>query len=266
MATGSLQVNRDIILATRRQHLKQQMKSTPLDAVLALAQMQNRPRSILNYSNNKREISLFAQVTRHEIYDPVTSALHCLVNGADGIAFFTDHSIYHHDLDDLLIVARAMPTTPVIYQNYMLGEYDVMAARASDASALMFYSNLIDQQALRQVVSMAQRWKMMTIVQVSHEDDLEYALTLSPHAIAFGDNLSKNISASVDNLMAVQNSLPHYSKIFLTHALHTIEDVILALTVNVDALIVDESLLKNERTASAIRELINDAEKRRAIK
>ena len=141
-----------------------------------------------------------------------------------------------------------------------------MAVRASDASAVMFYSNLIDQQTLRQVVSMAQRWKMMTIVQVSHEDDLEYALTLSPHAIAFGDNLSKNISASVDNLMAVQDSLPHYSKIFLTHALHTIEDVILALTVNVDALIVDESLLKNERTASAIRELINDAEKRRAIK
>lgn len=263
MATGSLQVNRDIILATRRQHLKHQMKYTPLDAVLALAQMQKRPRGILNYSDDGQRIRLIGQITRHEIYDPVTSALHCLVNGADAIAFFTDHSIYHNDLDDLLMVARAMPEIPVLYQNYMLEEYDVMAARASDASALMVYSNVVDQAALRRIVSMSQRWKMSTFVQVAHEDDLEYALTLSPHALAFGDNLATNIKATVDDLATVRHKVPHFTKVFLTHTLRSIEDIVLALTADVDAVIVAEALLKNERTANAIRELIKDAEKRR---
>ena len=48
MATGSLQVNRDIILATKKQYLKQQMQTIPLDAVLALAQMQTRAMNFLN--------------------------------------------------------------------------------------------------------------------------------------------------------------------------------------------------------------------------
>lgn len=265
MATGSLQVNRDIILATRKQHLKHQMKYTPIDAVLALAQMQKRPRGILNYSDDRQGIALIGQITRHEIYDPVTSALHCLVNGADAIAFFTDHSIYHNDLDDVLMVARAMPKTPVIYQNYILEEYDVMAARASDASALMFYSNIVEPSALRRIVSMSQRWKMSTIVQVAHEDDLEYAITLSPHALAFGDSLSTNIKGTVDDLLAIRHKLPRFSKVLLTHTLRSIEDVVLALTADVDAVIVAEALLKNERTANAIRELIKDAEKHRRV-
>lgn len=264
MATGSLQVNRDIILATRKQHLKQKMKSTPLEAVLALAQMQNRPSGILNYSNDHQGITLIAQITRHEIYDPVTNALHCLVNGADAISLFTDHSIYHNDLDDLLMLARAMPDKPVVYQNYILQEYDVMAARASGASAIMFYSGLTEKQTLRRIVSMAQRWKMTTIVQVSHEDDLDLATTLSPHALAFGDNLSGDVRGTVNELVAVRDALPQFTKVLLTHVLGSIEDVVLALTADVDALLVDEALLKSERTAAAIRELIDDSEKRRA--
>ncbi len=263
MATGSLQVNRDIILATKKQQLKQQKKSTPIDAVLALAQMQARPGSILSYSSDRNEITLIAKITRHAIYDPVTSALHCLFNGANAISFFTDHSIYDHALDDLLMLARAVPDVAVMYQNYCMDEYEVMAARASGASAMFLYSSLVEKEQLRRIVSMAQRWKMSTIVQVTNEDEFQHALTLSPHALAFGDNLSSNIAATVEDLKAVQELIPAYTRVCLTHTIHSLDELHVALQAPVDALIIDELLLKHERSASEIRAIVDEAIKAR---
>lgn len=265
MATGSLQVNRDIILATKKQHLKQQMKYTPPDAVLALAQMQKRPCSLLNYSSDPGEITLIARISRHEVYDPVTSALHCLVHGADAISLFTDHSIYHNDLDDLLMLARAIPDVPVLFQNYSLTEYEVMAARASGASAVTLYSSLVDEAQLRRNVSTAQRWKMSTLIQVSNEDNLRSALALSPHAIAFGDNLSRNVASTVNDVLAIKDSLPPYIKICLMNTLHNIDELVTALKADVDAVIVTEDLLKHERSAKEVRALI-EANSRERIK
>lgn len=261
MATGSLQVNRDIILATKKQHIKQRQKQTPMEAVLSLAQMQKRPRGVLNYSSDGEKVSIIAQVSRREIYDPVTSALHCIVNGADAIGFFTDHSIYHNDLDDLLMVCRAVKDVPVVYQNYVLNEYEVMAARGADASAIVVYASLMDAQRLRQTVSTSQRWKMSTIVQVSDEQDLELAQTLSPHALSFGDNLSSNIAATVNDVLAVRDKLPSHYRVLLTHSLHTLDEVELALSARVDALIVDEDLLKHERSAKMLHSMVEEQRK-----
>lgn len=263
MATGSLQVNRDIILATKKQYFKQQVAHTPVDAVLALASMQKRPRGILNYSTDGEQVTVFAQVTRHEIYDPITSALHCLANGADAIALFTDHSIYHNDLDDLLMLARAVPRAPVLFQNYMMNEYAVMSARAWDASAAFFYSDLVQPTDLRKMVSMAQRWKMNTIVQVAHEEHLKHALTLCPHVLAFGRSLDDDLESTVAGLIEIQDSLPHYLKVMIAPTLHTVEEVAYAVTAKVDAIIVTEDLLRHERHAATVRQLIAEVEAER---
>lgn len=264
MATGSLQVNRDIILATKKQQLKAQQKNTPMDAVLSMAQMQPRPRGILNYSSDGDHITLVAQLTRREVYDPVTSALHCIVNGADGVSFFTDHSIYANALDDLMLVSRALKYKPVIYQNYVLNEYEVMCARGADSSAIVVYASLVPPAKLRQIVSTAQRWKMSTLVQVSNPEDIEAALALSPHALCFGDNLSGNIEGSIQDILDARESIPSHCKVVLMHTLQSLGDVELALTAPIDALIVSQDLLTNERAAREIKAMLKAVQEERA--
>ena len=263
MATGSLHVNRDIILATKRQHIKERQRHTPTEAVLSLAQMQKRPRSLLNYSTDGDKIYMIAQVTRTEIYDPVTSALHCVAHGADAVSFFTDHSIYNEDLDDMLMVARGMKKVPIIYQNYVLDEYAVMAARSADASGLVLYASLLPEEKLRRVVTMTQRWKMFTLIQVNDIAELKIAKSLSPHVLCFGDNLSSNIEATVNDLRLVQDELPMHSKVMLMHTLDSIDEVEAALQARVDGVIVSEELVKNEKYARLMRVMIEDSEKKR---
>lgn len=255
METRNLRINRDIILASKRQYLEQRKQNLPLEAVQSLAQMQRRPRSVLNYANDREQIAIIAQVTRQQIYDPVTSALHCVAHGADAIALYTDHALYTDDLDDLLMVARAMPKLPLIFQNYVLDEYGVIAARGADASALVLYSAVVKPDILRRVVSMAQRWKMSVFVQIEESHDLELALTLSPHVLCFGEILSRNVRRSIEHLNALRPQIPRYVQLMLMHTLQSVDEVHMALAADVDAIIVSEDLLKQERAAQQVREL-----------
>lgn len=263
MATNSLSVNRDIILSTKRQHIKARQAHTPLEAVLSLARMQRRPRNFLNVTSDGRRVHLVAQVRRREIYDPVTAALRCVHAGADAIAFFTDHSIYDVDLDDMLMVARGVPDTPVMYQNYVMNEYSVMATRGSDASAVMIYASVLEPPVLRQVVSMAQRWKMTTVVQVNTADELEQALTLSPHALSFGDLLGDDLAQTIASVKSVLPDLPDYCRVLLTHPAQSLAELNQILSLPVDAVIVDEDLLKSEYLAQAVRDRIRDEQDKR---
>lgn len=260
MATSSLHVNRDIILANKRQTLKMRQKRTPLEAVLSLAQMQTRPPGVLNYAVDDQEIKLIAQLTRTSVYDPVTSALHCVEAGADAISFFTDHAIYEQDLDDMLLVARGLPDVAILYQNYVLSEYAVMSARASGASGIVVYASLLQEETVRQIASMAQRWKMSVVVQLDDAEQIHNALSLSPHALAFGDHLSKRIQPTLDTLQSVRHLIPKHCRVMLTHVLASPDDVATVLRANVNALIVHQDLLKHEHSARQVRALLSDAQ------
>ena len=256
MVTGSLHVNRDIILAAKRQHLKERQKRTPTEAILALAQMQERPRYLLATVEERDRVALIARVTRTEMYDPVSTALRCVKEGADAIAFFTDHSIYENDLDDVLMVAKGLLQTPIIYQNYVLDEYGVMAARAADSSAIMIYASLLDATMLRRVVSMTQRWKMTALVQASTPEELELAIGLSPHTICYGDALSGNINRSLAELNSLRDTIPHHVKVMLSQCVNTLPEAEMVIQSGVDAIIVGEYLMKNETKAAQLRQLI----------
>jgi indole-3-glycerol phosphate synthase len=256
MATGSLHINRDIILATKRHHMGERRRSIPMDAALSLAQMQRKPRHILNMMQDDDRVALIGQITRTEMYDPVSAALTYAREGADAVLFFTDHSIYAGDLDDMLIVARGVKDTAVIYGNYIVDEYSVISARAADASALILHGSLLDPATLRRVVGATQRAKMSAILQVESHDTLELAASLSPHAVAFGDELSHNVERSLQNLIMVRNEIPTHTRVFLMHTLETLDEVEAALQARVHAIIVGDVLLKNEKKIARVRELI----------
>lgn len=256
MATGSLYLNRDIILATKRQYINERRKKTPLEAVLSLAQMQRRPRSVLDTMQDNDRVTLIGQITRTETYDPVSTALSYVREGVDAIAFFTDHSIYSGDLDDMLMVARGVKDIPIIYQNYTLDEYSVLSARAADASALILYASLLDGATLRRVVSATQRWKMTALIQMDDLNMLPAVEILSPHAIAYGDDLSGKLERSLKDLGAIRHKLPLHTRVLLMHCLQSLEEVEAALALNVHGIIVGDALLKNEKKAAHLREII----------
>jgi len=256
MATGSLQVNRDIILATRKQYLAERKHVTPMDAIMALAAMQNRPPNVLNTATDGEQVVVIGQIRLAETYDPVLAALRYVRAGTDAVSFYTDHTIYTRDLDDLLMVSRGVKKVPVIFQNYIFDEYGVISARASGAAALVGYSAVLTQPVLRRVISMTQRYKMTAILQVNSMAHLETIYELSPHVVSIGDPESENVDSALKMLKAFQPHIPNYCQIMLSNTLHTIEEVQMAIEAGVQAVIVSDEVYSTPAKIEKMKSLV----------
>lgn len=250
-------INRDIILTTRQEYFRTREQSTPMEAMMALAQMQQRPRPGLSLVRDADHVTLIGQVTRHgSTYDPVTSAIGQVQAGADAIALYTDHTLYTNDLEDVLMMARALRDVPLIYQNVIFDEYGVVAARASDASAVLVYASLLEPAQLRRVVTAAQRWKMTAFVQYDAGADFAAVCDLSPHGIAFGVPDQTDFAGALDAFLRCRDRLPRYIRPMLLPALADLEQAARALAAGIRIITVRDALLRHEYSAARLRELV----------
>jgi indole-3-glycerol phosphate synthase len=245
MATKEIHINLETVLAAKREYLDVRKAKTPPMAMIALADMQHDPSPVLNTMTDGKHITLIGQIRLTESYDPVAMALRFVRSGVDAVSLFTDKFIYTQGMDDLLLVSRGVPHTPVVSQDFMLNEYHVAEARASGASAVTLHASILDAVDLRNMVSTAQRWRMTTIVQVANEHELMTAAEFSPHVIAIGEGVMFNREHDLPMLQRYRSLIPFYSRLMPFGCLNDLNDVAAVLAVGVDAIVVDETLTRS---------------------
>lgn len=259
MTVKQFDTDTETIIAAKQKRLQERQAKTPNAAVVALAEMQQRPRPVLNIATGGETIAVIAHITHDEIYDPVGLALRYARVGVDAISFFTDSQVYDNGLNDLLLVSRAV-ALPIISQDFILDGYHVAEARAAGASALTLYASLLDRVKLRQAVSLTQRWQMTAILQIEREDQFDLVREVSPHVVAVGTLSEYDTTSDVELLRRLRPYIPYNMHCMLLDRLATVEDVEAALALGVDALILDDRLLGQPDTVRAIYDRVHQAQ------
>jgi indole-3-glycerol phosphate synthase len=258
MTTKKLTAHLNMIIAAKRLALEERKARTPMDAMRALASMQERPSPILSTVSDADEpMIIIGQVKHavsnsgHVVYDPVGAALRFTHKNVDAISLFTDEIIYENGLDDLMLVARAVDL-PVISQDYVLDTYEIVEARAAGASALVLSAAVLDNESLRRLTSDTQRNRMTAIVAVHNEEELRYALSLSPHVIGLSsDNpFTPEIELDLESTRRLRDMIPNHIRVMVMEKLRTVEDFELIASLDVDAIMVDEQFLDRTKNAT----------------
>lgn len=257
MTTRDLQLDARVIIGSKQQRLAMRQAQTPNAAVVALADMQRRPHPILGYVRNGDPITLISQITLADIYDPVGMALRHVREGVDAVALFTDSRIYSYGMEDLLMVSLGIPYAPVITQDYILNEYHVAEARAAGASALVVYASLLEPEDVRRVVSVAHRWRMTTIVQVSSTDELAYAAEASPHVIGVGLDQRFDRARDMAVLERLASQIPYNIRWMPLGSMSHLDDVAAVVDMGVDALVISDALIKPVDRYAELCELLD---------
>lgn len=255
MPTDELKLDVETILAAKRRRLALRQDHVPINAMIALANMQKGSLSILTEVNDENDpVKLIGQIRHQDIYDPVAAALRYIRYGMDGIALFTDDKTYSKGMDDLTFITRGI-NIPIIVQDYILNTYHVAEARAAGASALTLYSSLLSPAELREVVSITMRWRMTAIVQINDVTRLDAVAELSPHALAIGETAHFDPEHDLPALERLRPLVPHNTRVMPMGCMYRVEDVLAVMDIGVDAIIIDESLLKHKASREAILNL-----------
>lgn len=266
MTTKKLTPQLNTIIAAKRHYLNQRRVKTPIEAVRALASMQKRPSPILSTVADEDEPVVVIGQIKHNleqngnvVYDPVGAALRFVHKKVDAVALFTDQIIYEDGLDDLMFVASAIDK-PVISQDYVLDEYEIVEARAAGASALLLSAAILDNDTLRRMISATQRNLMTAIVQVHNVDELRHAISLSPHVICLSsDNpFTPEIELNLDMTQKMRDLIPNHIRVMISENLKTIHSVARVASFGVDAIMVNEPVLDTSGDADVLRQAFKD--------
>jgi indole-3-glycerol phosphate synthase len=238
-------------LTQKKTLLKARMSHTAIEALRAMASMQARPIPFLTTVG--AETAVVGQI-RYELprtgdlstrYDPVMIARNYAEVGVDAVSMFTDTVPAYDPTVDMTLVNEAMrpEAIPVIYQDYALHEYDVIAARASGASVVVLTSGIVSAERLRLLTSAVHRNRMTAIVDVFDQEQLAAALGWSPQVIGLSATHPLGTTVDLDHIARLRDAVPAGQRVMITHPLHTLEDLRTAAALGVDAVTVSAMLL-----------------------
>lgn len=256
------------LIAYKRRQIAQRQAITPLDSLRALASMQARP---LDVSSTLREnrVALAAPVINVNpnpegesgrlvnIYDPVALARQLVARGAQMLVVPTDER-QQGGLDHLTLVANAVDV-PVVRQDIVLDEYQVVETRAAGGDGLFLNARLLEETAMRRLISATQRNRMTAIVEVSSMDELRAVLIHDPRVIAINNLDPLDGTADLDKTRRLLEQVPAHIAALSMGGLATPPDVARVAASGAEGLLVELALLSVAAMAATIRETLAQA-------
>src|SRR5258708_6105223 len=112
-----------------------------------------------------------------ENFDPVALGTTYANNGAAAISVLTDHDFFQGSLNDLIAVRKAV-NVPVLRKDFMIGDSQLIEARAAGADAILLIVAILDDSLLRTLFQTAQQLGLAALVEVHDESEMERALKL----------------------------------------------------------------------------------------
>ncbi len=244
------------IIEAKRERLAQRKAATPLDAMRALASMQKRPHPFLSTVTDDGHVMLFGQIRYGVAYDPVTLALNYAQAGLDGVTLFTDDLIYDGGMNDLALITRAL-AIPVLMQNYLFDEYQIVEARAAGAASVTLVAGFLDDTLLRTLVSATQRNRMSATVRVNSCEELQAALEVCPTVIDIGGRDPLTDELDIAHITALREKIPAMFRVLIYNRLRTLEEAAAIAPLKPDGVLVNTHLLAQEGAVERLREIFS---------
>ena len=244
------------LLEIKQHWIDERKAKTPLDAVRAIASLQRRPEPLLCTVGGSSVT--FLGVIGHAGkpgYDPVALALRFKRFGIDGFSLQTDAVVnsqpYTDGVEDLALVTRAV-RAPVVWQDYVIDEYQVIEARAAGASAVTLSARHLDSSALRTLISATQRNRMAAVVNVSDLHEMTTALAFSPQVITIGSRRTDG-TLNLALLEQLRAQVPSHIRVAIAPAIRTLDEARSLAALQPDAVMIAASWISQSDGIESLR-------------
>ena len=194
-------------------------------------------------------------------FDPVAIARGYQAGGASCLSVLTDREFFQGGFDVLVAVREAVDL-PLLCKDFILSAYQLYQARAAGADAALLIAAILSDQDLTYLLKAARSLGLAVLVEVHDAAELERVLALDGVDLIGINN--RNLATFVTDLATTEALTAEYGErirakgalLVSESGLFNRDDLDRVQQAGADAVLVGESLMRQEDVTSALETLI----------
>lgn len=252
----------DKILASKVIEVSERKKYITLTEIEAYARQvsaEDPPRNFVAALHGAH-VALIAEVKRAspskgvmvQDFDHVAIGRTYAANGANAISVLTDRTYFHGDLKYLYDVRQAV-AVPVLCKDFVIDPYQVFAARAASADAVLLIVAALTDVQLVELSRITADLGMAALVEVHNEGEMERALRIGAKLIGINNRDLKTFNVDMETTARLARLVQPGVTLVAESGVHSPADVRLMGQYGAHAVLVGEALVTSDDMAMATR-------------
>ena len=194
--------------------------------------------------------------------DPVRLAHSYESHGASALSVLTDLEYFGGSLEDLRI-ARSLVDVPILRKDFIVDESQIYESRKAGADAILLIASILDDDRIRSFRALAENLGMSALVEAHSRVEVERALASDCRLLGVNNRDLRTFETRIDVTLDMVAHIPPDVVLVSESGIHTADDVARLGKAGVDAVLVGESLLRQESPGKGISNLVGHARRSR---
>ena len=157
--------------------------------------------------------------------------------------------------EDYLRAAHETVTIPILYKDFITTRYQVVAARAVGADAVLLIAAVLDNQDLAVLLDFARELGMEALVETHDGGEIGRAVACGAKIVGVNCRNLRNFSCDVSLLETLVGAIPRPCLRVAESGMHTPEAIACARAAGADAFLVGTALMRAPSPSSKLLEL-----------
>ncbi|MCB0472995.1 MAG: indole-3-glycerol phosphate synthase TrpC [Flavobacteriaceae bacterium] len=128
--------------------------------------------------------------------------------GACGMSVLTDGKYFGGSLDDLL-TARASCNLPLLRKEFIIDEYQLLAAKAFGADVVLLIAALLSPKEIKRFTEQAKSLGLEVLLEVHDEEELKKSIVPGPDMIGVNNRNLKTFEVSIETSKKLSGLIPN---------------------------------------------------------
>jgi indole-3-glycerol phosphate synthase len=253
----------DRIVANKREEialLKQRRDLQALkDAVASAPQVRNFADALRRHER----IRLLAEVKKaspskgviRPQFQPVDIARAYEAGGAAAISVLTDEPFFQGQLDYLTRIRQAV-SIPVLRKDFILDEYQVYEARVAGADAVLLIAECLPGEELPRLYDCITCLGMTALIELYDPIHLDRVLATGTPLVGVNNRDLRTFAVDLEHVIRLRPLIPTSVTLVAESGIFTPTDVRRLEDAGIDAILVGESLMRQENVEQAVQHLM----------
>ena len=174
--------------------------------------------------------------------------------GAAALSVLTDEQYFGGSLEDLASV-HGLVEIPVLRKDFVIDEAQVYEARGAGADAILLIVGILDDERLRSLRMLADELGMSVLVEAHDGAEVDRGLASGASLLGINNRNLRTFETRIDVTLSLAARVPPSVVLVSESGIHTAADVRSVGKMGVDAVLVGESLLRQEDPGAGVTAL-----------